>query len=442
MGDILRKSLILTAILGLLAVVYLSNTPAFAQEETPLVLVLTADGAVSSTMADYLERGIRSAEKNSAEALVLQLNTPGGEITLMNRMVQTIRNSPVPVIVYVSPRGAMAGSAGTLLTLAGHIAAMAPETTIGAASPVGSQGEDIGETMEAKLKEMLKASVRTLAERRGPLAVELAEETIENARAVSANEALEIGLIDYVAADLQELLLEVDGDQVDLAGGERSLQTANARTEELEYTLVESILMILTNPNIVFLLLTIGVQAILIEISSPGGWLAGFIGIVSLLLAVYGMGFLPVNWFGLLFIGLAFALFLLDLKAPTHGALTAAGVGSFIAGALILFNSAETPSFQRVSLPLVIATALVTAATFAVGVSFAMRAQKTPIRAGQEALLGRSGIVRVDLAPSGQVQLGGELWSAEVTEGQEHIPRGERIVVTGVEGLRLKVRRM
>jgi membrane-bound serine protease (ClpP class) len=437
----MKRSFLALLWLFLILPASLAGRPGRAQGEAPLVLVLTAEGPVTPAMAQYLERGIESAERQGAEALIFQINTPGGGVTTMNEMVQEIRASLVPVIVYVAPRGAMAGSAGTVITLAGHAAAMAPETAIGAASPVGGQGEDLGETIAAKEKNIMKATVRSLAARRPPEAIALAERTIENAEAASAQEAAAIGLVDFIAADLDDLLQQLDGFQVEINGDFRTLQTVGAAVQPVNNTLVENILAILTDPNIVFILLTIGVQAILIELSSPGGWIAGFIGVVCLALATYGLGILPVNWFGLIFLATAFVLFILDIKAPTHGALTTAGVGSLIAGALILFNSPTVPSFQRVSVPLVIGVSLASGALFLGVVLFAVRAQKTPVRMGQESLVGRSGTARSDLHPSGTVQLGGELWSAHLAEGEAPVARGERVQVVSVQGVRLVVRK-
>ena len=414
---------------------------AFAQQSAPLVLLLTAEGPLTPAMGQYLERGIRAAEQGGAQALILQLDTPGGSIDLMNRMVQTMRASPVPIVVYVAPSGAIAGSAGTILTLAWHAAAMAPGTAIGAASPVGPEGQELGETLAAKEKNILKATVRSLAEARGAEAIALAEQTIESAEAVSAREALEIGLVDFIANDIPDLLRQLDGFTVSTVAGERTLHTANALVTPIEPAWIESLLGILTNPNFVFLLLTIGVQAILIELSSPGGWVAGFIGVVCLALATYGLGILPVNYFGLIFLATAFVLFVLDIKAPTHGALTAAGVGSLILGALVLFNSPGTPSFQRVSVPLVIGVSLVTAAIFFTILTFALRAQKAPIRTGQESLVGKIGTVRSSLSPVGSVQVAGELWTAELAEGEEPILVGARVEVVRVQGVRVFVRR-
>jgi membrane-bound serine protease (ClpP class) len=412
-----------------------------AQETTPFVYVLTYDGAVTPAMVEYMQRGIRYAERDGAEALIFQLNTPGGSITVMNDMVQTMRASQVPVVVYVAPAGAMAASAGTVITLAGHASAMAPETIIGAASPIDAQGQDLTQTAESKEKNALKATLDSLMEDRSPEAIQLAKDTVENATAVSATQALEVGLIDFIAVDLNDLLQKLDGFTVHLQGKEVVLNTANADVKTVQPSFIEQILQILTNPNIVFLLITIGVQAILIEISSPGGWVAGFIGVVCLALATYGLGVLPVNWFGIIFLVTAFVLFILDIKAPTHGALTAAGVGALIVGSLVLFNSPGTPQFQRVSVPLVIIVSIATAAVFFVILLIAIRAQKAPIRTGQESLVGIIGMARNDIAPRGSAQLAGELWSAELEEGEEPIQRGEKVIVVRAEGIRVFVRK-
>ena len=424
-----------------LVVLLLAVIPAFAQTEAPLVLLLTADDPVAPPMVEYLRRGLRQAEQQGAELVVFQLNTPGGSVDAMNEVVQLIRSSRVPVVVYVAPRGAWAGSAGTVVVLAGHVAAMAPNTAIGAASPVGLQGEDLGETIQAKEKNILKATVRSLAQERGSRAVELAEQTIESAAAASANEALEAGMVDYIAQDVEDLLRQMDGATVKIDDTQQTLSIAGASVEPVGQSFIEKLLSVLTNPSIVFLLITIGVQAILIELSSPGGWVAGFIGVVCLALATYGLGILPVNWFGVVFLILAFVLFLLDIKAPTHGALTAAGVASLIVGALVMFNAPSVPDFLHVPVPLIVGASLATGAIFFMIMLFAIRAQVTPIRMGVESMAGRLGIARGGLSPTGRVQLGGELWTAELIEGEEALPDGARVEVVRVEGLRLFVRK-
>lgn len=404
-----------------------------------IVLHLQASGPITPAMAEYLDRGLAEAQLTEAELLLFSLDTPGGSIDTMNRMVQSIRASRVPVVVYIEPRGAIAASAGTVITLAGHAAAMAPETAIGAASPVGGQGEDLGETIEAKEKEIMKATVRSLASGRGSEAVRLAEETIESARAVSSLEALEVGLIDFIAEDADDLLLQLNGYRVETVAGSAVLSTAQAEVRNLPQSSIEQLLQALTDPTLVFLLLTIGVQAILIELSSPGGWVAGFIGLCSLLLAVYGLGILPVNWVGLIFVLAAFVLFLLEIKATTHGALAAVGVGSLIVGGLVLFNSPGVPGFARISLPSLVLMALVIAGTFMVIVGFALRAQRKPIETGRENLIGRIAIVRSDLAPQGSILLRGEIWSA-VLSTPGTVKAGEQVEIAEVNGLTVVVR--
>jgi len=426
----------------LVVIILLGFQSAHAQTDTPLAVILNAEGAVTPVMKEYIARGLDIAENRGADLVILQLNTPGGDLATTQEIVTAIRSSNIPVVVYVAPRGAWAGSAGTIITLAGHAAAMAPETAIGAASPVGGQGEDLGKTMEAKAKNITKATVRSLAERRGEEAIALAEATIEEAKAASSTEALEVGLIDFVAEDVNDLLDQLDGFEVEMVDGPLTLETSNAQTEPVEASFIEELLGLLTNPNIVLLLITIGVQAIFIEIGSPGGWVAGFIGVVCLALATYGLGVLPVNWFGIIFLITSFVLFILDIKAPTHGALTAAGIASFIVGALVLFNSPGTPQFQRVSIPLVVVVGLLSGAMFGVIVGFGIRALKVPVRTGQESLIGKTGTVTVALNPMGQVQLGSELWTAEAAEGSGKMRKGDRVEVVEVKGLRLKVRKV
>lgn len=428
-------------LLGFLYLLLFLIHPIQVSADGPLALVLTIEDAITPASQEYLSRGLQAADRQNAEVVILQLNTPGGGLDPMQKMVEDIRASRIPVVVYVTPRGGWAASAGAIITLAGHAAAMAPETAIGAASPVSGEGQDLTETMEAKAMEGMSALVRSLTTSRPPEAQALAVSMITKAKAVSAEEALDIGLIDLIASDLDDLLAQLDGITLETVSGPRALHTSNASAVTFPMTLIEELLSMLVNPNIVFILLSIGVQAIIIELSSPGGWVAGFFGVIFLALAAYGLGVLPVNWFGLVFIITAFVLFILDIKAATHGGLTAAGIGSFIAGALILFNSPGTPTFQRVSLPLVILVAIIIGLIFAFIVGFAIRAQRRPVTSGAEGLAGATGIARTKIDPTGQVQAAGELWSAEVESRKERIKKGERIEVVKVEGLKVIVRK-
>ncbi len=412
-----------------------------AQTNDPVAVVLTADGPIMPPMLEYIKRGIERAERQNAEVIVIQLNTPGGAIDTTLDIITAIRDSEVPVVIYVSPRNAIAGSAGAMITVVGHASAMAPETSIGAASPISSSGENLTSTLETKQKEITKAAIRPYVTPRGEEALALAESMIDDAIAVTADEALQANLIDFVADDLEDLLQALNGFTVQMPDGARTLNTEDIEIQELDMSFIEAFLLLLTNPNIAFLLLAIGVQAILIEISSPGGWVAGFIGAVCLTLATYGMGVLPINWFGIIFLIIAFVLFILDIKAATHGALTSAGVASFIIGALVLFNSPGTPEFQRVSVPLVVGTGIFIGLLFFAVLVFALRALKNAIQTGSESLVGKTGTAIMSIKEAGQVQVESELWSAEKSKDSESISKGDLIEVVEVRGLRLIVKK-
>lgn len=436
----MRRTFVLSLIL--FASLSLAFQPARAQNGAPAALVMTADGPIMPPMLEYVKRGIEVAERRNAEVLVIQLNTPGGAVLTTLDIIREMRASSVPVVVYVSPKNAIAGSAGAIITVAGHASAMAPETTIGASTPITSTGEDLPTDARNKEVNALQAAIRPYVEPRGEDALALANAMIAEAKAVTANEALEAKLVDFVADDLEDLLQVLDGFTVQVNDEARTINTSDVETVPLNMSFIEQFLLFLTDPNIAFILLAIGVQAVLIEISSPGGWVAGFIGVVCLTLAVYGMGVLPVNWFGIIFLITAFVLFILDIKAPTHGALTTAGVASFIIGALVLFNSPGVPQFQRVSVPLVVATGFTIGMLFMVMLVYALRALKVPVSAGIESLIGKTGIARTAVqGAGGQVQLGSELWSAESEDIAEAIGKGDKVEVVEVKGLRLKVRK-
>jgi len=426
-----------------LAAVSFAIQPAGAQGDRPLALVLTADGPIMPPMLDYIKRGVKTADRRNAEVLIIQLNTPGGNLQTMLEIITEIRSSDVPVVVYVAPRNAIAGSAGAMITMAGHASAMAPETSIGASSPIQSTGENLTSTAEEKAKEISKAAIRDFVSPRGQDALALAESMIDEAKAATATEALDAGLIDFIVDNVDDLLEALDGFTVQLENGSRTLNTARADAEPLDMSFIEEFLPLLTNPNFVFGLFSLGTTAILIEISSPGGWVAGFVGVICITLSIYGMGVLPLNWFGIIFMVTAFVLFILDIKAPTHGALTAAGVASFIIGSLVLFNSPGTPDFLRVSVPLVIATGLAIGSLFFAVLMYAIRALRAPVSSGAESFVGRTGTATLSIgAGGGQVQVGSELWSAEKADPSERIRKGDRVEVVEVKGLRLKVRKI
>ena len=421
---------------------FINNT--MAQE--PVIVLLEAQGPVTPAMASYLERGIREAELAEAGAVIITLDTPGGMVDTTQDIVQLFRASSIPIIVYIYPRGAQAASAGSIITMAGHAAAMAPETVIGAASPVGENGVDLEETLFRKISEDLKATVRNLTAQRGEEASALAEEMIEDARAVTAQEALELGLIDAIADDVPDLLNQVDGLAVIVNDQPQILETENVDLREIGPSPIEQMLFALVNPILLGILLTIGVQAILIEISNPGGWVAGLIGVLAIAIALFGLGQLPVNWLGVGLILVAFVLFLMEVKAVSHGALALTGTVIMIAGLLVLFNSPETPDFLSISIPAAIGVGSATALFFIFIMSKALGAQRARPSTGVEGLIGQKGPVRTALLPtsehkgpySGMVLIAGELWQAQ---SDEAINKGDVAVVTAVDGVTLKVSR-
>ena len=433
---------ILVAALLLLASLVI---PAKAQSEH--VVVARIKGPVTPAMASYFDRTIAAAEESGALAALLILDTPGGAVDITLEIVQSFLNASVPVIVYIGPAGAQAASAGSIITVAAHAAGMAPDTVIGAASPVDGSGADIEGTLYQKLTEDLKATMRNLTERRGEEAVALAEAMIVEARAVTSNEALEMGLIDAVAVDVDDLLLQLDGNVVEVNGEAIVLETADVVQESFDMSLIERVLHLLSNPLLIGLLLTIGVQAIFIEISSPGGWVAGFIGVLCLGMALYGLGTLPANMLGLGLIVVSFVLFLLEVKTPATGVLAVAGSITLLAGLLVLFNSPGTPEFARISLPGAIGITIFTSGFFIFLIAKVWQAQRKQPVTGAEGLVGQTGPVRSDLTSisddedsfQGTILINGELWRAI---SDEEINQGERVVVKAMDGFTLKVKKI
>ncbi len=434
-------------IIGCLIIIFalLWVSPSKAQSRE--VIVAELDGPVTPAMASYYERAIEEGQQDGATAVLIILDTPGGSVNTTQNIVSLFRSANIPVILYVAPSGAQAASAGSLITAAAHVAAMAPETVVGAASPVDGSGADLGETIYNKAVEDLKATMRGLTERRGPEAVELAEAMIEEARAVTANEALAVGFIDVIATDTDDLLEQIDGMEVVVNGRDVTLQTANAAQRTLEMGTIERVLHALSNPILISILLSIGPLAIIIEISNPGGWVAGFVGVVCLGLALYGLGAVEANFLGLALIVLSFILFLLELKTPTIGALAAVGIVTLIAGLLVLFNTPQTPQFARLPLPVAIGISLPTAGLFLFIVTKAIQAQKRQPYSGQEGMIGKTGPVKKKFKPIpgrpdgfvGTVLVMGELWRAEAADQLED---GEMVVVKKMDGFTLQVQRL
>ncbi len=421
----------------MLHIVPILTTPAYAQ--APEVLVADVDGPVTPVMLSFIERAITEADVRNAELLVIRLNTPGGSVDLTKRIIQTIIAADVPVVVYVWPPGGFAASAGTFITLAGHAAAMAPNTSIGAASPVDAGGADVDETLRAKIENILVADIKSLADRRGEEAIQWAQQAITEAKAANAEEALALGVIDFVAVDLDDLLNQLDGFTVELNGVETSLTTGDADISYIEATTIEDILNIIANPTIALMLISMGGLAIVYEIINPGGYVSGIVGTILLLVGLYAVGQLPVNYAGLALILLAFTLFVAELFTPTFGALTATGMVAFVIGGLILFNTSEFA--YEIPLPSIVGIPVALALIVGFGLRKVVQSMHRQPITGQEGMMGATGTVKVALNPQGSVFVWGERWQAISHDGQE-IPAGAKVKVVAMDGFLLTVKRV
>ncbi len=411
-----------------------STAAAPATPAGPLVVQVSWDDAITPVTRDFLDDAIAGAERDSAAAIVIVLDTPGGLLDATRDIVARILDSEVPVIVWVGPAGARAASAGTFITLAAHVASMAPGTNIGAASPVTMAGGGVDSTMNHKMQNDAAAFIRSIAERRDRNAA-WAEKTVREATSSTEREALAEGAIDLVASNVNELLAASSGRIVTTRRGEATLALGGARIETRELGWRVRILSLLANPNVAYLLLLLGFYGVFFELSNPGSVLPGVVGAIFLILAFYSMQQLPLNVAGLLLIGVGMVLFLLELKLTSYGLLTIAGLGATVLGALMLFDSPE-PAL-RVSLRFVLPITIAAAGLFAVGVGLALRTMKRKPTTGREGIVGERGRVRTRLAPQGTVEVRGEIWRATADQTVEE---GAPVEVTGVEGLVLRVR--
>jgi membrane-bound serine protease (ClpP class) len=427
-----RKLLIWQMVLALAISLFLAS-PMGAQGDAQ-VDVLTAKGAITPIVAGYIERGIEIAEEDGAACLIIELDTPGGSVQVTEQIIQSMKAATVPIVIYVYPQGGKAASAGTFLTLAAQAAAMAPNTRIGAAHPV-TMGQEMPEAAETKAVNDTVALIKGLAEPRGSDAVAWAEEAVRESSSITEDEALELGVIDLVAEDLEALLEGLDGREVLVGRETLILHTSVARVNRIPMNAIEGFLHTITDPNIAFILMTLGLNGIIFELSQPGGYMAGIVGAICLVLALFSFGVLPVNWTGLIFVALAFVLFIADVKAPTHGILTIGGIISFILGSMILFN---TP-FAPISRGLVVGVGLATGTFFAFVIAKVFGAHQRRPTTGTEGLVGQLAVARSDLDPQGTVFLKGELWQAVAGHGT--VKEGEEVEVTEVNGFKLLVKR-
>jgi len=400
------------------------------------IYLLQLNGIINPITSQYVVSGIENAEAEEAECLILQLDTPGGLDTSMRDIIKKMLNSTIPIIVYVSPSGGRAASAGVFITLASNIAAMAPGTNIGAAHPVVMGEGEIDEEMKAKMENDAAAYIKTIAEKRGRNA-QWAEKAVRESVSITEQKAIEIGVIEFIANDVDELIEIIDGVRVTTASETRILKTKGAEIIPVKMTFKDLFLHSLTNPNVAYILLFLGIYGILGEFSHPGSFFPGIVGGISLILAFVAFQSIPINYAGLLLITFGIVLLVIEVYTPTFGVLTAGGVTSLILGSFMLSKS--TAPFLRISLGLIISMSLATAAFFVFALSKGIKIQwKKPVT-GREGLIGKIGIAKTDLTPEGTIFIHGERWQASTED--ELIKVGEEVEVLEVKGLNLIVKK-
>jgi len=410
-----------------------SPTPGGPSDATSYVL-LQVRSPIVPPVADYVHRGIEVAQRDGAAFVLLELSTPGGLMTSAQEIVEAILESPVPVVVYVTPSGTHAASAGAFITLSAHVAAMAPGTRIGAAHPVTVGGEGGDEVMLGKITEDAAAWMRSIAALR-ERNVEAAEKAVTESRSFTAEEARELRLVDLVAANRESLLKELDGRRIETAAGPVVLDTRHAVPRELGLSFAEQILLALSNPDIAYLLMSLGMLGLLVELYHPGAIFPGVLGGLSLILGLYGLGTLEARWSALALVLLGLLFFALELFVPSHGILAVGGVLAFGLGSLFLF-APGIPSSPRPGPGIVFGTILAFAAVVASLVTAAVRGARRRVVTGREGLIGREAVVTSDLDPVGEVFLEGERWRAVA---DRPVRKGEVVRVVSVEGLTLRV---
>jgi membrane-bound serine protease (ClpP class) len=402
------------------------------------VITMTVDGTINPASADFIHSGIEKAGRENAECIIIHLNTPGGLLKSTREIVSDILESPVPVIVYVSPGGAHAGSAGVFITLAAHIAAMAPGTNIGAAHPVTLE-QQMDSIMSEKTTNDAAAFIRSIAEKRNRN-VTWAERAVRRSYSYSETEALEDSVIDLIARNEKELLEKVDGKTIELSNGTKTLHTKNAVVSTYKMSIWDKLLNIISDPNITYILFLMGLYGIIFELYSPGTILPGIVGGISMILALYSMHTLPVNYAGLALIIFAVILFLLEIKIASHGMLAIGGVISLLLGSIMLIKSGSSLEMAKISRSVIITATAVSALFFLFVVGLGIKAQRRKAVTGKEALAGAAAEVLDELSPVGTVKIQGEIWKAESLAGT--ISKGEKVRVKEMKNMKLFVERI
>ncbi|MBI4839429.1 MAG: nodulation protein NfeD [Nitrospirae bacterium] len=397
------------------------------------IIIIKANGVVNPVMAEYVSRNIDEAVKEKAGVLVIELDTPGGLDASMRIIVKKIIASETPVVVYVSPSGSRAASAGVFITLSAHVAAMAPGTNIGAAHPVGLDGK-MDKTMSEKAENDAAAYIKSIAEKRGRDA-KWAEDAVRKSISATESEALKKNVIDLVAPDMTSLLKYIHGRAVETSAGRRVINTKDVRVKYNEMNLRHKLLSLISDPNVAYMLLMLGFYGIFFELTNPGAVFPGVFGAISLILAFYSLQTLPVNYAGLLLIILGIIFFILEIKIVSYGLLTLGGIISMFIGSLMLFES-PLP-FLKLSIKVILPAVVLTALFFSLTIRLAVTAYRRKPVTGMEGLIGLEGTARTDVnAEGGTVFVHGEIWKAW---SDELIKTGVNVKVVSIENLKLKV---
>lgn len=417
----------------LLSIIFFSNLLSQTRE----VIVLDADCLIHPACADYIHSGLEKAKKENAECLIVRLNTPGGLLTSTRQIVKDFLESPIPIVVYISPSGSQSASAGVFITLAANIAAMAPGTNIGAAHPVSLQGAQDSVMME-KATNDAAAFIRTISEKR-KRNIQWAEDAVLKSVSITEREALEKNVVDLIAKDIGDLLEKINGKQVETSQGTKIINTKNAEVIYIEMTLAQKILSILSDPNFAYILLMLGIYGLFFELYNPGAIFPGVVGGICLILAFYSLSTLPVNYAGLALIIFAVILFVLEIKVVSHGILSIGGIISLLLGSMMLIKEDSVLEAMEISMNIIILVVVLTTLFFLFAITFAIKAQKKKPVTGPEGIVGETGIAFSNLKLNGEVKVHGEIWNAESIDGE--IKKGEEISVTKITNLKLFVKR-
>jgi membrane-bound serine protease (ClpP class) len=399
------------------------------------VVAITIDGTINPVAVSFIQRGIKKAEQEKAECLLIYINTPGGLLKSTRVIVGNILDSPVPVVAYVSPAGAHAGSAGVFVTMAAHIAAMAPGTNIGAAHPVTMQG-GMDTIMNEKSTNDAIAFIRTIAEKRARN-IEWAENAVRRSESITGAEALQNKVIDLMAVNTQDLLEQINGKTVEINSGTATLHTKGAVINNLEMSFIEKLLNILSDPNIAYILLMLGFYGLLFELYNPGAIFPGIVGVIGLILGLYSLHTLPINYAGLALIVFGIILFLLEIKITSYGLLTIGGIVSLLLGSLMLIRDDSSFEFVRISRSVILSFTIVSALFFLFVIGAGLKAQKAKPVTGLEGFIGEAGITLETLDPLGTVRVHGEIWQAESLSGR--IEAGEKVFVRSMKNFKVYV---